>query len=68
MAFPPSIDWVEKGAVTSVKSQKCGNCWTFSAAGSLEGAYQIATKTLTNFSEQEFVDCCESWETSSVFG
>ena len=51
-ALPPSLDWVEKKAVTAVKSQQCGNCWTFSAAGSIEGAYAIAKGHLTNFSEQ----------------
>lgn len=58
--FPPELDWVAKGAVTAVKSQRCGNCWTFSAAGSIEGAYAIAKKKLTNFSEQEFVDCIDT--------
>ena len=45
--LPAALDWVSKGAVTAVKSQKCGNCWTFSACGSLEGAYQIKTGKLT---------------------
>jgi C1A family cysteine protease len=45
--LPTSLDWVHKGAVTAVKSQKCGNCWTFSACGSLEGAYQLKTGKLT---------------------
>ena len=45
--LPTALDWVSKGAVTAVKSQKCGNCWTFSACGSLEGAYQIKTGKLT---------------------
>lgn len=59
-ALPESIDWVERGAVTAVKSQRCGNCWTFSACGSLEGAHAISTGVLTNYSEQEFVDCCDT--------
>lgn len=53
-ALPKSLDWVSKGAVTKVKSQKCGNCWTFSACGSLEGAYQIKTGKLTCASHSHF--------------
>merc|ERR1719305_623977 len=56
--FADSIDWVGKGAVSPVKDQaQCGSCWAFSTIGSIEGAYQIAGNTLTQFSEEELVDC-----------
>jgi len=53
-----SIDWVAKGAVTPVKNQgNCGSCWSFSATGAIEGAYQIKTKSLKSISEQNLVSC-----------
>jgi len=53
-----SVDWRTSGAVTDVKDQgECGSCYVFSAAGSLEGAYQISTGLLKSFSEQELLDC-----------
>merc|ERR1740138_146070 len=56
--FADSLDWVSKGAVTPVKNQaQCGSCWAFSTVGSIEGAYQIAGNSLTQFSEEELVDC-----------
>ena len=57
-SLPESINWIEGGAVTSVKDQgKCGSCWSFSTTGALEGAYFKKYGNLESFSEQQLVSC-----------
>ena len=42
--LPVSVDWREGGYISKVKHQsRCGSCWAFSAAGTLESAYAILT-------------------------
>eukprot|EP01016_Furgasonia_blochmanni_P041578 TRINITY_DN541_c0_g1_i1.p1 TRINITY_DN541_c0_g1~~TRINITY_DN541_c0_g1_i1.p1 ORF type:complete len:352 (+),score=75.44 TRINITY_DN541_c0_g1_i1:116-1171(+) len=56
--LPDAIDWRDQGIVSPVKDQRqCGSCWAFSAIASVEGLAAQQQGHLTEFSEQQLVDC-----------
>ena len=56
------IDWREKGIVSEVKDQgMCGSCWAFSTTGSMEAFLAQKDGNLTEFSEQQLVDCSRDY-------
>ena len=56
-AVEAAIDWRTRGAVTSIKRQIGGSCWTYSTVHCVEGMFQILTGRLVEFAEQELLDC-----------
>ena len=60
---PKEVDWVKAGAVSAVRDQGMGEtCWSFSAAGAVEGARVALGPKDTPFvalSNQELVDCAK---------
>ncbi len=55
-----AFNWRDKGKVTSVKEQDCGNCWAFAALGAYEANYLIRNNTTVDASEQYINDCGEA--------
>jgi len=56
--LPASVDWRQKGVVSSVNDQaQCGSCWSFATTETLESFWALSTGTLTKLSEQQILDC-----------
>jgi cathepsin L len=57
-ALPVSVDWREKGIITSVKDQgECGSCWAFATADLTESYLAMSTGRLNDLSIQQITDC-----------
>jgi len=68
-ALPTSWNWNTQGAVTPIKDQEqCGSSWAFSATGSTEGCHQIKTGQLIGLSEQNIMDCSNSYGNVGCYG
>jgi len=52
-----AFNWRDKGKVSPVKEQDCGNCWAFAAVGAYEASYLIRNAKTVDDSEQYINDC-----------
>jgi len=60
--LPSSLNYTAQGYVTPVKDQgQCGCCWSFTTTGVLEGAYSKKYGKLLSFSEQQLVECFQTY-------
>lgn len=49
--LPPSVDWREKGIVSTIKDQgECGSCWAFASTSQLESYTALNTGHLETLS------------------
>jgi len=56
--LPESVDWKERGVMTSVKDQgSCGSCWAFAATALVESYVAIETDKLEVLSTQQMTSC-----------
>jgi len=66
--LPASVAW-DEDTTGPVKNQgQCGSCWSFSATGAAESRIKLATGTLTLLSQQQLVDCAQSYGNNGCNG
>jgi len=61
---PASWDWKKEkpGSIRRIRHQgMCGSCWAFSAIGAVEGISFIFKGIGDEFSEQQLIDCSDSY-------
>jgi cathepsin L len=57
-ALPSHVDWREMKIVSPVKDQgRCGSCWTFATAETIESHWALTYGRLQELSEQQILDC-----------
>lgn len=67
--LPDSVDWRDKEAVTEVKDQnRCSSCYAFAAIASVESHHFLKTGHLLALSEQNIIDCSESYGNHGCHG
>jgi len=55
-----AFNWRDRGKVTPVKEQDCGNCWAFAAVGAYEASYLLRNGIILDVSEQYINDCART--------
>jgi len=57
---PVSVDWRTTGAVSAIKDQgRCGSCWAFASAETIESFWFLKTQKLMDLSPQQIASCTE---------
>lgn len=59
-ATSKAFNWRDRGKVTPVKEQDCGNCWAFAAVGAFEASYLLRNGRTIDVSEQYINDCART--------
>jgi cathepsin L len=56
--YPSHVDWRTSGVVSNVKDQgRCGSCWSFGSAETVESHFALKHGFLPVLSEQQILDC-----------
>ncbi|XP_003743816.1 mexicain [Galendromus occidentalis] len=62
-SIPRSVDWRDKGIVTTPKNQEsCGSCYSFGVLGVVESAIAQSTGRIVDLAEQQIVDCSYNYQ------